>query len=323
MEPDPKHENIIWCRTAQEPFNELDFLPIRYSSLKNTIFSNYHFDEKLQTYMDNLNLLYVAFTRACDNLFVFAPVPKKENRWPDTTGNLICQAIQNPVDESKPDNTIDLMDHWNKIKSSFTFGSLGPPEMMTRENDKNILWNEFPTFPVKKKLKQKYDHTDFFDLTETPERKTIQTGTMLHQLFANMITKEDVDKALSKMMFEGKISLQEKNEWILKINALFNDKLIASWFSKEWTVKTEADILLRGGKMKRPDRVLIKGNTAVVIDFKFGSKKHKRYDTQVKEYMKTLINMGYSDTSGFLWFVEQNRIEKVQINETDDISVEP
>ena len=311
LDHDPKHEEIIWCKTTQEPFNELELLPIRYTSLKNTIFYTNYLDEKLQTYMDNLNLLYVAFTRARCNMFIFSPAPKDETKGLNSTGNLIYQAINNPIQDGIPVNTIDLKEYWNKSNLSFTYGIVTAPEIKKKEGDKIITLNEFPTFLIKKKLKQKYENTDFFDFTESTENKRNHTGTLMHQLFANMITSDDVDHALSKMMFEGKISNGEKEEWQQKINVLFKNKQIASWFSKEWTVKTEADILLQGGKIKRPDRVLINGKKAIVIDFKFGLKENKSYDNQVKEYMKTLKHMGYNDISGFLWFVEQNRIEEI------------
>ena len=70
---------VIWCSSGQEPFNELENIPLRYSSsLQDTVFANQYYIEKAQSLVDNLNLLYVAFTRAMENLFVFAPIPRKK-----------------------------------------------------------------------------------------------------------------------------------------------------------------------------------------------------------------------------------------------------
>jgi ATP-dependent exoDNAse (exonuclease V) beta subunit len=71
---------ILWCHPTQKPFNQMSLVPVRYSkALKNTIFAPDYFKEKLHAYMDNLNALYVAFTRAKERLFVVAPQPKKES----------------------------------------------------------------------------------------------------------------------------------------------------------------------------------------------------------------------------------------------------
>ena len=49
---------IIWCKPGKEPFNEMDVVPVAYSSkLKDSLFAEEYFTEKLKTFIDNLNLL--------------------------------------------------------------------------------------------------------------------------------------------------------------------------------------------------------------------------------------------------------------------------
>ena len=55
---------------------------------------------------------------------------------------------------------------------------------------------------------------------------------------------------------------------------------------------------------------MIKGDTAVVVDYKFASKK-EGHSTQVKLYMELLRRIGYRNVTGYLWYVYPNRIEKV------------
>ena len=68
------NNHLIWCQAqadAPEPFNQLDLVPVNYSSaMKESVFNENYWDERLQLWVDNLNLLYVAFTRACKNLIV-------------------------------------------------------------------------------------------------------------------------------------------------------------------------------------------------------------------------------------------------------------
>ncbi len=62
---------------------------------------------------------------------------------------------------------------------------------------------------------------------------------------------------------------------------------------------------------RRPDRVIAKGTRAVVVDYKFGSVRRRRYRTQIEEYMDLLRRMGYRDLTGYIWYVEIGEVEKV------------
>ena len=64
--------NILWCQPSEAPFNDLPIVPVDYSQkqMMGTIFEADYRHEHLQNTVDNLNLLYVAFTRARSSLFV-------------------------------------------------------------------------------------------------------------------------------------------------------------------------------------------------------------------------------------------------------------
>ena len=63
-------------------------------------------------------------------------------------------------------------------------------------------------------------------------------------------------------------------------------------------------------KPRRPDRVMMKDDQVVVVDFKFG-KENPKYNKQVKGYMQLLTKMGYKNITGYLWYVDEEKIEKV------------
>jgi len=76
-------------------------------------------------------------------------------------------------------------------------------------------------------------------------------------------------------------------------------------------VKREAGIILNSGKVRRPDRVMIKGNNAIVVDYKFGAVKNDKYRIQVRTYLHDLKQMGYENIQGYLWYVELEEVEEV------------
>lgn len=63
----------LWCQPDHPPYNQLDLLPATYKeSLLESIFAEDYKLERSQLYLDSVNLLYVALTRAVTNLIVFS-----------------------------------------------------------------------------------------------------------------------------------------------------------------------------------------------------------------------------------------------------------
>ena len=69
-------------------------------------------------------------------------------------------------------------------------------------------------------------------------------------------------------------------------------------------------IRLRGVETKRPDRVMIRGNEAVVVDYKFG-REAESHKVQIRHYMEMLNNMGYTSVKGYVWYVSAGKIVRI------------
>jgi ATP-dependent exoDNAse (exonuclease V) beta subunit len=82
----------LWCAADVSPFSTFPVLPVRYANrLKDTVYARAYYEEHMQAYLDHLNLLYVAFTRPEDRLYVFAQhSPKGVLR---TTSDLLYQTF--------------------------------------------------------------------------------------------------------------------------------------------------------------------------------------------------------------------------------------
>ena len=114
---------------------------------------------------------------------------------------------------------------------------------------------------------------------------------------------------------EGIIGSNEQESQIHKLTQwALNHPMVKEWFSGTWELYNECAILYRENgtlQTRRPDRVMMKDEKVVVVDFKFG-KPRREYTYQVKEYMDLLIQMGYSDVKGYLWYVFNNEIEEIK-----------
>ena len=90
-----------------------------------------------------------------------------------------------------------------------------------------------------------------------------------------------------------------------------NNPLVADWFSGNWQrVMTESSIITPKMGTKRPDRVMINGDRAIVVDYKFGEIDDS-HNTQISHYCSLIRQMGYKEVKGYLWYVRKERIEEV------------
>ncbi len=325
--------HMLWCRINEadadkEPFCELDLTPVNYSSaMAESYFSDSYREERLQLWVDNLNLLYVAFTRACKNLIVWCKDEQK-----DTVSKLLRESIDCMKEIKMTYNMpeLDEEDEENKEENDepivYEYGEI----CISGEKKKSDSTNRLVAIPdaVNVKIesleteidfKQSNRSADFIrgdeDEEENLRSQYIRQGQLLHTLFASIDTKEDLIAAIERLLFEGVIESTEKAQEIYEIaeRALNLDE-VKDWYSGEWTLYNECSIIYNDeqGKMqtRRPDRVMMKGNEVVVVDFKFGKKKPE-YSTQVREYMSLLSEMGYTDIKGYIWYVYSGELENV------------
>ncbi len=88
------------------------------------------------------------------------------------------------------------------------------------------------------------------------------------------------------------------------------DPQVRRWFTvAQWDeIRKEASILTSGtAPTRRPDRVMIKGDTAVVVDYKFGKTRREEYKKQLAEYGELLKKMGYRPRA-HIWYVELDEV---------------
>lgn len=327
------YNHMLWCRINEadadkEPFCELDLTPVNYSSaMAESYFSDSYREERLQLWVDNLNLLYVAFTRACKNLIVWCKDEQK-----DTVSKLLRESIDCMKEIKMTCNMTELdeEDEENKEENDepivYEYGEI----CISGEKKKSDSTNRLVAIPdaVNVKIesleteidfKQSNRSADFIrgdeDEEENLRSQYIRQGQLLHTLFASIDTKEDLTAAIERLLFEGVIESAEKAQELYEIaeKALNLDE-VKDWYSGEWTLYNECSIIYNDeqGKMqtRRPDRVMMKGKEVIVVDFKFGKKKPE-YSTQVREYMSLLSEMGYTDIKGYIWYVYSGELENV------------
>jgi ATP-dependent exoDNAse (exonuclease V) beta subunit len=308
---DHKQPVILWCQPESEPFNRLSLVPVKYSSeLKNTIFGYEYFDERLHAFIDNLNVLYVAFTRAKKELIAYLPKPKsKKADSIASVSSLLWKVINNPPVQAEDGKTyLDLSGFFNSETSVFDLGGEYTPESAGKEaGDNEIYVGKLSSIPFDRRLKLKLNNKYAFSSDGRREY-----GVLLHEIIGKIHTAANMDETLETYCISGDITAAEKQNMRNMLSRFLSRSDVAGWYSGEYRVLNEVEILLPGGRTSRPDRVMIKGGNVVVIDYKFGEKEDRKYLRQVKYYMSQIVKMGYPHVDGYVCYVALNRVEQVK-----------
>ena len=325
--------NTIWCPgdNKEKPYGDLPLIPIDFSKkMIGTVFEDDYKEEHLQNTVDNMNLLYVTFTRAGKNLFITGKKASKttftklQNGNTATDRSQIIQLVIDNLANELPEATVD--DAGDKEAISFDFGTLLDCEQ--RVDKEKSTENPFELTPKTHKLKietfphpvsfrqsnKSHDFINGEDIDPSDANRYIKVGNILHQLFSTILTEDDIEPRLKELEQEGVIYNDEVTSRELQnkiANALMNEK-VKDWFSSRWKLFNECTILdhdKESGDIheNRPDRVMTDGKEIIVVDFKFG-KPREEYHEQVQRYMSLLMRMGYEKVSGYIWYVVRNEI---------------
>ena len=312
----PTKPVILWCHPEEKPFDRLHLVPVRYGqSLGKTIFAGDYFKERLHAFIDNLNTLYVAFTRSKEELIVFSPRPKKIK---EETGEVekistLTDALWAGLRTDMPDTRegeklISLPAVFDAGTGVFELGDWWHPVAKEDNGDiQEIGMARLSSISPDDRLQLRLHGKGYF--FDNARRKH---GALMHEVLSRIRTRKDIPQSVERYRQEGVIDREEAASLVARLEELLSLPEAASWYDGTARVLNEVDILFGKGLSKRPDRVMITGNSVIVIDYKFGEHTDQRYHSQVRNYLKLIRQMGYGEVEGFLWYVELNKIEAVK-----------
>ncbi len=290
----PRSNELFWAHAEEEPYNEMKRVAVLISkNLEDTYFSEAYHEEVMQTLIDNLNMLYVAFTRAEEQLFVYSPEGKGTEI--SNVSTLLQKTLQAAnctiVDRIYERGNSGLTREESEYNNSVISGTLN----LYSSN----LWQE--------KIGIASRAADLLQIIGENIREKINYGLLIHRVLSEVKTLADTEKAVEKILFEGMLGFDEKENLKKEIKDLLSNPEISYFFTDVWEVKNEQEILLPGGVSLRPDRVLISKNETLVIDFKTG-KERAEHASQVKHYASILQNMGYPSVKSYLVYIAEKKV---------------
>ena len=342
-----KHGNK-WCKpdvqgTPLEGVAEGIYDVTLSGNSETTLFDKHFKEETLLQYVDNVNVLYVALTRARECMDVISALPESNRAGlegfgkADAGGDAAvfgnCADILYwyaytygkdmglVVEKSVPDEDGATEDE----KAIFMYGDVATAEQKEEEQMASFpaCFCSWPLNPQegledaplneRGRLKFSADSTDFFseDGAAGVDASQRIKGIVLHDILAKVCLPEDLDAAVDAAVSAG--TLPQDDARIVKdlLRKRISSAKAQKWFvSNRSNVLNEIELVDTDGSVYRPDRVVKNGRKVSIVDYKFGE-NYPKYERQLKRYASLWERMGYEVESASLWFVYTGEIVEV------------
>ncbi len=285
-------------RNAWVSVNDADIpIPAAYLQLGNKAkeagFATEVEEETAETNLDNLNLLYVAFTRAVQRLYVICGPSENTNR--NNISEWIKESIQTYGNFSGEQWLFELGTPLDKIQEKHT------------QKTKEYLLKPIFFDRNNQTIKIKNSTNDY----EKDGLKPEERGILIHQILEQVTYAKDAPEALNYAVVRGIIhrsNISEYREILLQIT---QDSTLKPYFNEPAIIKKEREFISNSGKVLRPDRICFLNDEVCVIDYKTGKEDKKNHYEQMKEYEEVLISLGYKKIRKILVYISPFKVLEV------------
>lgn len=309
---DGRTNGDFWIDTKESPFEALGKIPIKYNaSIASSIFYKQYYDELLFNYMDALNTLYVATTRAKQHIYITAPalVEKEDKKNGAQTGVKI---------EYISDVLYQVLEH---VGSPFPLVdgtlSIDKPIVLPQEEKKKatretiypISLQQYPISKVMETALEKKAARNINVILTMDE--AAKYGILAHEVMSEVRTETDIHKIINRYIEEGILAVEEKEVLLKEINTIWHHPQVNQWLTGNYQIWNESAIITADGKTIRPDKVFTSEEETIILDFKFTTGDYIDHKYQVTRYIQALENLNYKNVKGYLFYAKSNHLQEV------------
>ena len=286
-----KANSTFWVPMDETPYADLQSVPLQFSSLlKGSSIAKYYLEELLMNYMDALNSLYVATTRAKDYIYISFPAKKKPSlsHVGDAVFNFYADDFTN-ADELQIG----------------TFSDKG--DGVESYNALNLS-----AYPTTNRLEEVYEEAE-----NRPQKyidnisKSGKKGSNLHLILAEVNGVDEVENAVEKLILEGLISKEEKAAYVEQVSEVLAHPELKGLLSRNANQVNEKSIIGIDGKIYRPDKLVFNGKEVSIIDYKFTAEESQNHVAQIVNYKNLIEAMGYENVKPYLFYASLSKLKEV------------
>ena len=274
-------KNKLWIDAETEEFGLSKVLidntksVEEYGELARLVYSQKSQEELL----DNINVLYVALTRAEEQLYVISQSikPKKDGNYPDNMAAFFIKYLthkriyEEDVLEYEFGQPVKLSAEKTPADSrqtiAFISENLNPKNIKIAQRE-SLMWGR-------------------------RQQEAIEYGNVIHEVLSFIKTKNDVNLAIIKALENGLIAINQKELVLKTISDIVNHKALSEYFEEGNEILNEQEVIQKEGKTIKPDRIVLTKNKEVyLLDYKTGLHNTK-HQLQLENYQNAIELMGY------------------------------
>lgn len=238
--------------------------------------SELYFIKSQEELLDNINILYVALTRAEEQLYIISN--RNFTSKGELTNNMSSYFIRYLMQKQLFDNRIAEYEFGNPVKLSTD------EEVEKQQQNIKVVGQRFSPRGVKIAQRESL-------MWGTTRLKAIEFGNVMHEILSFVKTEHDIPVALVKAVEDGLIVRSQQEEVEKTLRAVIFHPELNIFFAEDNIIYNEQSIIRHDVQTIKPDRVAVKGNTALLLDYKTGTHQAK-YEVQLASYQLALEEMG-------------------------------
>lgn len=324
MKPKSRNDNYQWVDMPEALKSicgeAVSCVPIRVSDkLLNSFFAASYIHEVLETAQDSINILYVASTRAVQELHIWLlpdKLPssdKKKEAIPAEMINLVMNTMPNLAleQEQTGESLYQTLGHLEPLSTLKLPKYKAEKSKGNKTSDEqNITISNIQSFEAQDRIAELREGLAHFD-----KRTKRDEGIIMHEILSQITTAQDLDKAIQVATLKGYLAPERSDTLQTFLSRLITQEHTRAWFDGSGRVLNENPIL--GDNLSyRPDRIIIYSDRADIIDYKFGVAKSQHRE-QVLNYgylLRKILGEGLKVRT-YLWYINisQEQDELIEV----------
>jgi ATP-dependent exoDNAse (exonuclease V) beta subunit len=250
--------------------------------------------------LDNFNLLYVALTRAAEQVHII------------TEKKISAKGAENVNHYSGIFiNYLKAQNLWQETKLEYFFGEEKRIKKKEKETSLTEIHKKFISTPWQ-------EHNIILlasasKLWDTAQGEAIDFGNLFHEILSKITINSNVDGIVGQYHQQGFINEVQLNSIKKTIHSIVNHPKLTIYFSEEFTVFNEREIVDVDNQIIIPDRLVFnKQNEVIIIDYKTGNPSNEHYQ-QLLRYERVLKSMDFNIDKKLLVYIN-NKIDVVEVS---------
>jgi ATP-dependent exoDNAse (exonuclease V) beta subunit len=276
-----KPKDKLWLNSEEHEFDMPKVLVDNTSAIEEfgSAASAVYNLKKQEELLDNINVLYVALTRAEEQLYIISQnlKPRKDGEYPSNMASFFIKyLIQHGL--------------YDEDQLEYPFGN--PAKLSAKEKHIDTTKNIPVVLEVLNPKNIKIAQKEAL-MWGTHQQEAIEFGNVIHEILSFVTTKKDVEQAINKALESGLISALQKEIVYNTIIEIVNHQDLGMHFAEGNEVLNEKTIIQKEAGTIKPDRIVInKAKEVFLLDYKTGLANPK-YKFQLDNYQMAIEKMGY------------------------------